>query len=495
MESRICASVDLAPYFVSAPVSAPSGGDVTVSMGISNNGNSASGGYYVNVYASSDRNITASDILLKTDWRPSINSYSSQSWSESVTFPSWLTGNYFLGVIADPWGYVAETNKANNATAASNATSVSTPAQIDLVPYFVSAPTTALAGSTVTVSMGISNNGNTASGGYYVDVYASNSPYITTSRICLKTDWRPSINGYSSQSWSESVTLPSWLTGNYYLGVIADPWGYVIETNKGNNAMTAWNATTVFTPAQIDLAPFAVSAPASTAVGSTVNVSIGICNNGSTASGGYYINVYASSDSNITTSDTLLKTDWRPSINGYTSQYWTESVSLPSPLFGTCYIGVIADPWGSISETNKSNNSLAAFSTTTIGATVQNPYYSDFLNATVTAGVPSSWASNSALLNLVSHESSWNPYAQNPTSTAYGLFQLLDKTWAAVGVTKTSNPYWQAVAGFRYISNVYQTPERAWAFWQATVYRNTNLAPSDLVWKAQYWIANGLAGY
>jgi hypothetical protein len=73
----------------------------------------------------------------------------------------------------------------------------------------------------------------------------------------------------------------------------------------------------------------------------------------------------------------------------------------------------------------------------------------------------------SALDQLVSHESSWNPTAQNLTSTAYGLFQFLDQTWATVGGSKTSDPGLQAVYGGRYIAQRYGTPSSAWAFWQA----------------------------
>jgi phage-related minor tail protein len=74
------------------------------------------------------------------------------------------------------------------------------------------------------------------------------------------------------------------------------------------------------------------------------------------------------------------------------------------------------------------------------------------------------WA---ALSWIISHESGWRPTAQNPTSTAYGLFQFLDSTWATVGGSKTSNPYQQAVYGLRYISSRYGSPTGAQAFWQA----------------------------
>ena len=71
-----------------------------------------------------------------------------------------------------------------------------------------------------------------------------------------------------------------------------------------------------------------------------------------------------------------------------------------------------------------------------------------------------------ALSWLVSHESSWNPNAQNPTSSAYGLFQFLDGTWGPYG-SKTSDPAKQAQYGLEYIKGRYGSPAKAKAFWEA----------------------------
>lgn len=68
-----------------------------------------------------------------------------------------------------------------------------------------------------------------------------------------------------------------------------------------------------------------------------------------------------------------------------------------------------------------------------------------------------------SLSKLINKESSWNPNAQNPRSTAYGLYQFLNGTWAGYG-TKTSDPTGQSVAGLKYIQDRYGTPEKAWQF-------------------------------
>lgn len=70
-----------------------------------------------------------------------------------------------------------------------------------------------------------------------------------------------------------------------------------------------------------------------------------------------------------------------------------------------------------------------------------------------------------ALSQLVSHESGFNNTAQNPTSTAYGMFQFLDSTWPD-DIPKTSDPWKQTQAGLRYIKDRYGDPNGAWDFWQ-----------------------------
>jgi len=71
------------------------------------------------------------------------------------------------------------------------------------------------------------------------------------------------------------------------------------------------------------------------------------------------------------------------------------------------------------------------------------------------------------LYELVMHESGFNNLAQNPNSTAYGMFQFLDGTWAGVGGHKTSDPWLQTQYGLKYIKNRYDDPRGAWDFWQA----------------------------
>lgn len=68
-----------------------------------------------------------------------------------------------------------------------------------------------------------------------------------------------------------------------------------------------------------------------------------------------------------------------------------------------------------------------------------------------------------ALKELVSRESGWSPTADNPTSSAYGLFQFLDSTFQNYGGF-TKDPRQQALMGLRYISDRYSDPLSALRF-------------------------------
>lgn len=86
-------------------------------------------------------------------------------------------------------------------------------------------------------------------------------------------------------------------------------------------------------------------------------------------------------------------------------------------------------------------------------------------SAMLQAGFPASeWG---ALQNLLNGESGFQNNVKNPSSTAYGMFQFLDSTWATVGGSKTSDPALQAQYGLQYIRQRYGSPSAAWAFWQS----------------------------
>jgi TP901 family phage tail tape measure protein len=69
------------------------------------------------------------------------------------------------------------------------------------------------------------------------------------------------------------------------------------------------------------------------------------------------------------------------------------------------------------------------------------------------------------LYKLIMGESGFKNTAQNSTSSAYGMFQFLDNTWATVGGHKTSDPRLQSIYGLKYISKTYGKPSNAYFKW------------------------------
>lgn len=69
---------------------------------------------------------------------------------------------------------------------------------------------------------------------------------------------------------------------------------------------------------------------------------------------------------------------------------------------------------------------------------------------------------------LWTNESNWNPHADNPTSSAYGIPQALPgEKMASAGADWKTNPRTQVTWGLGYITGRYGTPCKAWAFWQS----------------------------
>lgn len=69
-----------------------------------------------------------------------------------------------------------------------------------------------------------------------------------------------------------------------------------------------------------------------------------------------------------------------------------------------------------------------------------------------------------AIQELIIKESSLDPNAQNPNSSAYGLFQFLNGTWGQYGGKRTNDPNIQTDLGLKYIKDRYGSPSQALEF-------------------------------
>lgn len=85
---------------------------------------------------------------------------------------------------------------------------------------------------------------------------------------------------------------------------------------------------------------------------------------------------------------------------------------------------------------------------------------SEIISRLIRASNAQGWQSED-LLWIVKKESGFRPNAQNKRSSAYGLFQFLNRTWKSYGCVKTSNVDEQIRCGVLYIKKRYGTPTAA----------------------------------
>lgn len=90
------------------------------------------------------------------------------------------------------------------------------------------------------------------------------------------------------------------------------------------------------------------------------------------------------------------------------------------------------------------------------------------------ASLSSAVGGGGAMQWIIAHESGGNPRAQNPTSSASGLFQMIDGTWKAYGGStahaKDASVAEQQAVASRYVASRYGSWENAQRFWAAHHY-------------------------
>src|SRR5258708_40028197 len=115
-------------------------------------------------------------------------------------------------------------------------------------------------------------------------------------------------SGYSDAQ-SVQVTLPGNLAaGTYFIGGIADYNNQVAESNETDNNLN----TVTINVGKPDLTAYVVASTSTVAAGASMTVTLLDINLGAFTSAPSHTSFYISTDSTITTSDTLLKTENAP---------------------------------------------------------------------------------------------------------------------------------------------------------------------------------------
>jgi uncharacterized membrane protein len=229
---------DLKVSSLTVPTIAGAGLPITISDITSNSGGDTAGTSTTKFFLSTNTTYDVWDTPLGSRSVPSLAPGATSNGSTSVTIPSNTPtiSTYYIIAVSDANGVVAEFNEANN--------NLYKPIKIgpDLIVSALTAPTSAVRGSTISVTDTTKNQGGGAAGASTTKFYLSTNSTWDAGDTLLTTippggRQVPALAPGASNTGSLSVIIPSGvITGNYYIIAVSDADNVVIETIETNNS-------------------------------------------------------------------------------------------------------------------------------------------------------------------------------------------------------------------------------------------------------------------
>ncbi len=377
--------------------------------------------FSVDIYLSKDTKVSENDAKLGTyDIRDIVEANSNtgdKKYSYQVPpkgHPFWESGDgeYHVLLDVDSKDEVSEINEVNNsgqnagldytAINVTNTGFAGSPSSADLVVTGFKVPEDVAAGETVTVEYKITNQGESAADDFGTGFYLFTEDYLGSNdslsieddpgAFFLQGDRQAtlmSLEAGESGTMTTQITLPQeWKgftgPGDYYLGAEADAYDDVVESDEANNSLTGIDVD--YQKVSIDNAPggadlltgstFKVSSD-TISTGSTFEVTYEIENQGNASAddfaAGFYIFTedYRTNHNELSIGDDpgvfFLQGDYDSSLISLEADQSTTmntELTLPSDWSGFTagsgeyYVGVAADPYADVAESDETNNSL-----------------------------------------------------------------------------------------------------------------------------------------
>ena len=311
------------------------GSPVTITATMKNQGLRSAGGFYVS--------LTSADLSTQTKYVSSLAAGS----SSSVTF-SYTAGQYAadktitVTATADSTGAVTENNESNNTRSASF--KVLKMKQPDLTVSVLSSNKAEYApGETITISATVRNQGESASGGFYVA--------LSSSDLTTQTKYVSSLAVGGTTTVTFTYTAPTFTsTKTVTVMATADSTGIVAESNESNNTRSA-SFSVLALP---DLTITSLTSDKSLYEASeTVVVSGTVKNIGPMSAGATTVRLTVP---NIGTFSTSLSALGVGASRTVTFTFTAPTALSPQSITVTAYV----DPDNRVTENNESNNSRTA---------------------------------------------------------------------------------------------------------------------------------------
>lgn len=224
---------DLVVTTLTAPLKVASGSTITVSETTKNNGAATAGPSVTGFYLSPNFSLDPTDMKLpETRPVPQLIAGASSNVNIPVTLPSVAPGTWYLLAKADDAGQVLEPNETNNTKF--------TTIQVgpDLTMYAMTVPAIATAGAVISVSDTVRNQGGDTAGASTVKFYLSLNTTYDVGDTPLG-DGRPvgALGININNTGTTQLTLPTGISGKYYIIAVADGTGVVPESSETNNTV------------------------------------------------------------------------------------------------------------------------------------------------------------------------------------------------------------------------------------------------------------------
>lgn len=248
-------------------------------------------------------------------------------------------------------------------------------------------------------------------------LFLSTNSTITNGDTLLSSWSVPALRPGFTSSANRSYRIPSNAPiGTCFIGAFADRGGVVSERNETNNTRALGRICA-------DLPDLVPSAPrpstSSIAPSQVFTVSTAIRNAGFSTSASCVSGLYLSTDSRITSTDTLLSSFTTSALAAGRSHALTLRVTAPRSLkSGTCYLGLFADRLARVRERSEANNTSA------VRVTCGSAPAPDFTVTALTTST-TSWFGN---LSVTARWSLRNAGNATAVAARHGLYLSTDAT-------------------------------------------------------------------
>jgi hypothetical protein len=288
-------------------------------------------GWQDQFWLSADATLDASDLQLTAVTRNSdLAVGASYNGTATVRLPHGLQGNFFIiGKVGVPDGrgycnsnvassVLVDTNPANNVRTTALPITLTPPC--DLLPVTYTLPTNVVAGQQVTIPYTVTNQGvgATLEGNWDDGVYLSTSPSVNGSVVRIGTFRHVgTLAAGATYSGTITATIPGYLSGNYYVFLVADitpgangyypvqlwggavQYGTVYEHQQELNNVVQGNII-IQVPLPADLVVTSVTVPAARKLGQVTTVHYTVQNQGANAAVGQLKDgLYLSQDATV----------------------------------------------------------------------------------------------------------------------------------------------------------------------------------------------------